>query len=668
MEKLKLDAFRDYRYLSDLRTAPDGADAAFLCAQADMEENGYDRDLWLLKEGRIPARLTGDGKTGGFLWEDAHTLLFASSRDPETKKKQEAGEECTSFYRIDTRGGEAVKAFTVPLNASLCEKLRDGRCLLRVDWDMRFSKAYTLSGKAKEELLREKKEEKDYQVVDELPFYFNGQGFINKHRDALFLYDEHTGKLTRVTGETFSTGSVRLDETRGRILYTGEPYTSRRLNKSGVYLFDVETGETKELLRPEVYDLYDAFFWGEEILLVGTDQQRYGLNENAQFYLLNPETGNIRLFAPYEQAVGSSVGSDCRLGGGESMRTQGMNLYFIATIRNASQLFVLRESGAIEPVYEREGSVDCFDLSGDALYFVGMQDMRLQEIYALNLKDGNRTQVTEFNRDVLNGVYVAEPQKLSYENDGTDLDGWVLLPKDFDPQKRYPGILDIHGGPKTVYGEVFYHEMQFWANEGYFVFFTNPRGGDGRGNEFADLRGKYGTIDYDDLMKFCDEVLNAYPQLDETRLAVTGGSYGGFMTNWIIGHTGRFAAAASQRSIANWIGFGFTSDIGDGFARDQMGLGEHGSVWKDGLEKLWFHSPLKYLDHCTTPTLFIHSDEDYRCPLSEGYQMAAALKQLGVETRMCIFRGENHELSRSGKPLHRVRRLKEITQWFAKRA
>ena len=129
----------------------------------------------------------------------------------------------------------------------------------------------------------------------------------------------------------------------------------------------------------------------------------------------------------------------------------------------------------------------------------------------------------------------------------------MLLPKDFDPQKTYPGILDIHGGPKTVYGEVFYHEMQVWANLGYFVFFCNPRGGDGRGNEFADLRGKYGTIDYRDLMAFTDQVLAAYPQLEETRLFVTGGSYGGFMTNWIEGHTHRFrAAATSGPSPTGW--------------------------------------------------------------------------------------------------------------------
>lgn len=210
-----------------------------------------------------------------------------------------------------------------------------------------------------------------------------------------------------------------------------------------------------------------------------------------------------------------------------------------------------------------------------------------------------------------------------------------------------------------MYGEVFYHEMQVWANEGYFVFFCNPIGSDGRDNEFADLRGKYGTCDYNNIMDFTDAVLKQYPAIDAQRVGVTGGSYGGFMTNWIIGHTSRFAAAASQRSIANWISFYGVSDIGMTFGPDQQG----GNIYDD-TEKLWWHSPVKYARACTTPTLFIHSDEDYRCPMAEGLQMYTALVDLGVESKLVYFKGENHELSRSGKPLHRMRRLNEITDWM----
>ena len=263
-------------------------------------------------------------------------------------------------------------------------------------------------------------------------------------------------------------------------------------------------------------------------------------------------------------------------------------------------------------------------------------------------------QLSDFNK--MEDTYVADPVEVSF---GEDLTGWVLLPKDYDETKKYPAILDIHGGPKTVYGEVFYHEMQYFASEGYFVFFCNPRGSDGKGNEFSDIRGKYGTIDYDDLMKFTDEVLNKYESIDKDRVGVTGGSYGGFMTNWIIGHTDRFKAAASQRSISNWISKFGTTDIGYYFVDDQ----QSGTPWNNA-DKLWWHSPLKYADKVKTPTLFIHSDEDYRCWMAEAFQMFSALKYHGVDSRICLFKGENHELSRSGKPTHRMRRLKEIISWF----
>lgn len=289
-----------------------------------------------------------------------------------------------------------------------------------------------------------------------------------------------------------------------------------------------------------------------------------------------------------------------------------------------------------------------------------MKANKLQEVF--RLESTAEQQLTAINEWVQTERHVSIPEHLCVETaPGVMIDGWVIKPVDFDSSKTYPAILDIHGGPKTVYGTIFFHEMQYWASEGYVVFFCNPRGSDGKGNDFANIRGKYGTIDYDDLMKFTDEVLKQHSYIDPQRLCVTGGSYGGYMTNWIIGHTDRFKAAASQRSIANWISKFCTTDIGYYFVEDQNA----GTPWNNQ-EKLWEHSPLKYADRVKTPTLFLHSEEDYRCWLTEGLQMFTALKFWGVESRLCMFRGENHELSRSGKPKHRLRRLKEITEWFNK--
>ena len=164
-------------------------------------------------------------------------------------------------------------------------------------------------------------------------------------------------------------------------------------------------------------------------------------------------------------------------------------------------------------------------------------------------------------------------------------------------------------------------------------------------------------------MDFTDTVLHHFPAIDPDRVCETGGSYGGFMTNWIIGHTDRFCCAVSQRSISNWISKSFMSDIGPYFNPDQCGASS-----PFAFNILWEHSPLKYAENAKTPTLFIHSDQDHRCPLPEGMQMMQALALKGIETRMCIFHGETHELSRSGKPKHRIRRLTEITNWFNKYA
>jgi dipeptidyl aminopeptidase/acylaminoacyl peptidase len=203
--------------------------------------------------------------------------------------------------------------------------------------------------------------------------------------------------------------------------------------------------------------------------------------------------------------------------------------------------------------------------------------------------------------------------------------------------------------------------MQYWCGKGFAVLFCNPTGSDGRGETFADLRGHYGETDYRDIMSFVDTALAQNPWIDAEHVGVTGGSYGGFMTNWIVGHTQRFKAAATQRSITNWLGFNLTSDIGYTFGEDQTG----GTPWNN-FEGLWRQSPGKYLDQATTPLLVIHSEEDYRCYMADGIQIFYALKQKGVDARMVLFKGENHELSRSGKPKNRVRRLQEITEWMEK--
>jgi len=344
------------------------------------------------------------------------------------------------------------------------------------------------------------------------------------------------------------------------------------------------------------------------------------------------------------------------------MKWANGKFYFTKRSWGDSHLVCMSEMGSVETVCSTPGAVLCFDIFGDLALMVAMRENDLAEIWAVNLSTGEEKQLTHFNTAYMQTHSVIQPERFVFTNsDGYELEGFVLKPIGYEPGKKYPGILEMHGGPKAVFGGVFHHEMQCLANKGYFVFFTNPRGSDGRGEKFADITEKLGGIDYNDFMEFTDEVLRRYPDIDEKRLGICGGSYGGFMCNWMIGHTNRFAAAASQRSISNYLTKILCTDIGFTHNLTQLGA----EPW-DGFDTVWDHSPLKYAQEAKTPTLFIQSDEDYRCWMSDALSMFTALKMNGCDSRLVLFHGENHELSRSGRPHNRITRLEEIGNWFDK--
>ena len=654
MQKLELKDFLDYQYLSSPAFSPDGTACAFVVAKAKTDESGYNRDLWLYDAQSACARpLTSGGDAGSFWWLDDNSLIFPAMRCAKDKSRAERGEPLTSFQRIRIDGGEAQPFFTVNARVNDLRVLDEDRFLLLCTHEIGEADWASLSDQTREDALKALEKEKDYEVLEEIPFWSNGVGFTSHKRARLCLYTRSTGALVPVTGEWFDVHGFSV---RGqKVLFWGGEYDGKAAQTDGLFCFDAQSQEVQCVVPDGRFSISKADFWGEDIVFFASEMRTYGLNENPALFAMR--NGEPVMLWDKDEEPGSNVGSDCRLGGGKKVCFDGDFVYYTA-VRDVDTVLVrVNRAGDEEILLSGPGSVDAFALSDGAILFVGMRGLRLQELY--ELKNGQARRLTDFNEAIFANKSLSEPIPLSCESDGTEIHGFVMSPVGFDPQKTYPCILDIHGGPKTAYGSVFFHEMQVWANDGYFVVLCNPRGSDGRGNAFADIRGKYGTIDYDDLMRFLDATIAAYPQIDPTRLGVTGGSYGGFMTNWIIGHTQRFKAAASQRSIANWVSKFNTTDIGYYFNADQVGA----TPWSDP-EKLWWHSPVRYANKAVTPTLFIHSDEDYRCWLAEGLQMFTALKYHGVEARLCLFHGENHELSRSGKPCHRVRRLEEITRWF----
>ncbi|MBE3593294.1 MAG: S9 family peptidase [Thermoanaerobacter sp.] len=661
MEKLQLEDFTKFKFLSGLKFSPSGSHAAFVVHRMDVEENKYLSNIWVLDtKTKKYFQLTSFNEERGFVWLDDDYILFAASRNPKDKEKAESGEEFTKYYKINIHGGEATEAFVISKKVTEILPVDDDTFLVIALYNVNKKDLEGLREEEKKKELERRKEEKDYEVFDEIPFWANGEGVINKDRGRLYVYKLSDNKLQPITDEYTDVYSLKVNKEKTKAVFIGKSYKDKMPLTSDVYIYNLKVGELKKVNKDSDFSYRYVDFLGDKIICAGTDMKKYGINENSKFYILE-ESGERRCITPeLDMSLGNSVNSDVRYGSGFSFKAEGDYLYFISTERYNAYLNRINLEGKIEKVIDKDGSVDMFDVCGDNILFIGFRGLKLLELY--EYKDGQEIQITDFNEWVQKEKKLSKPERVEVETrPGHFIDGWVIKPVDYEEGKKYPAILDIHGGPKTVYGDVYFHEMQYWASEGYFVFFCNPVGSDGRGNEFADIRGKYGTIDYEDIMKFTDYVLENYKDIDSERVGVTGGSYGGFMTNWIIGHTDRFKAAVSQRSISNWFTEFGTTDIGYYFVPDQVG----GTPW-DNFEKYWDNSPLKYADKVKTPTLFLHSDEDFRCWLSEALQMFTALKYLGVESRLVICHGENHDLSRSGKPKHRIRRLKEITDWFNK--
>jgi dipeptidyl aminopeptidase/acylaminoacyl peptidase len=226
---------------------------------------------------------------------------------------------------------------------------------------------------------------------------------------------------------------------------------------------------------------------------------------------------------------------------------------------------------------------------------------------------------------------------------------------------KRPLILEIHGGPHALYGNAFFHEFQTLAAQGYHVLYTNPRGSRGYGEQFcSEIAGGWGNLDYQDLMAAVDLIVQR-PDVDAERLGVAGGSYGGYMTNWIVGHTNRFKAAITMRCLSNFLSFYGTSDIGPWFGERELA----GSP-RDQLARYWELSPLAHVEKVQTPILILHGEQDLRCPLEQAEQWFVSLRRLGKTAEFVRFPEESHDLSRSGRPDRRLLRMERIVEWFGR--
>lgn len=634
-----LDFFAKVKAISQVKTI--GDNVFFILRQASVKDDNYSSDLYQLVDGKA-VRLTSTGHFGSYEIIDNAIV----TRKHEGKK--------TVFYKQTKSYGGPQEWFSIPYQVGQIKFVDDNHFF------------FTTSKKVEEaslvlpDSLKAQDADKRYRVFEQVPFWSNGRGDIKRQHTVLYYYNQ--GKVTALTDSLSGVGSLELSKDKRYLVYTDNREHGPKSFTNKLYVIDTKSLQNRELVVGDsVRYGFPSFIDGEHILLSIGKRNIDNPQANTPYYRLNVKTGNSQFIHDNDiYAIGDGTASDVKSGNRSEILFEKQGFVFKTTKADYSALARLSyQSGQVQLLTPAHFNVDEYIPYKKGYLLVGAYDQDGQELFYFDGKSAPQ-RLSDINTSLFEAHHIAHPQEIKYINsDGLELRGFALPPIGYEPGKKYPTILDIHGGPKAAYGFNFFHEMQYWTAQGYAVIFANPHGSGSNGNNFANLKGKFGGPDYDDLMAFVDTAIEQADFIDKERLGVTGGSYGGVMTNWIIGHTNRFRAAASQRSISNWISLTALSDIGYSFVDGYSGT----DIWGN-TDLLWKQSPLAYADKVTTPTLFIHSDEDYRCPLPEGLQMFSALRYHQVPARIVIFKGENHELSRSGRPKNRIRRLQEITNWF----
>jgi len=509
-----------------------------------------------------------------------------------------------------------------------------------------------------------KYEDRDALEVERLPVLRDGVGWAFDRFQSVHIVDYPGGHTRRVSPELVEAWGAAWSPDASSIAYArqSDPLDPDRAE---IVVYDVESGSERVVARGLAVS---GLAWSPDgrYLAVRGHRWERGRSTHHRILVLDAGTGEEVdcLSCMLDRNTLNTVNSDVRGPGcAENLYwAQDGYIYFHVHDRGRVHVYRGRPGGDPEPVLAPEKAVvDEFHVPRQpgAIYYTLMTPVEPPELHVYMAGESQR--LTNHNDAWLQERLVEEPLEFQVETRyGQEIDLWILPPaRPEECESCAPWALYIHGGPKTSYGYGFILEFHVLSGSGVAVVYGNPHGSDGYSEEFADIRGAYGTVDYEDLMTIADSAPSLYPALDEARAAVMGGSYGGWMTNYILTKTHRFRAAITMRGCSNWSSFYGASDIGWTFAPDQLGA----TPWTDPktyVEK----SPLFHADKIRTPTLIIHATEDYRCPMDQALTLYTALKANRVPTRLLLFPQENHDLSRSGKPRRRVRRLHEELSWL----
>jgi len=634
--------------VGDPRFSPDGTRVAYVVNRIDRDANRYRSAIWLapVDGSEEPRQLTsGDRMDGSPRWSpDGRWLAFVSSRDGEEEKAHE------ELYVLPADGGEPRRLTNGNEDVESIAWSPDSR---------RIAFARRVPDDAYEE---EDDRRRAPRRFTRLMYKLDGEGWVGDRRRHLFVVglDEDERQLTD--------GDCEDDEPAWSADGTRIVFTSMRGDRwdvelvEALYELDIEAqgAEPKRLSRPDEGAAMASFSPDGSLVAYRHEPDDRTYPHHGQIAVMRPDGSERRILT-------ASLDRQCTpFPLVREPAWDGDRIVFRIEDGGNVHIYAVAADGSSEPelLVGGEQSTGLFDVHDGKLVYTASTATRPHELF---VDDGKR--LTSVSDDFVSGRELAEPERFTAVSaDGTEVDAWLVRPPDFEEGRRHPVLLTIHGGPFTQYETGFFDEVQVYAGAGYCVLYSNPRGGSGYSEEWGRaIRGPgedagpgWGTVDYDDLMSVVDTALERFPFLDGDRVGVLGGSYGGYMTSWIVGHTKRFKAALSERAVNHLVSAFGSSDVFWIFER-QFG----GPMWEHVDDWLRM-SPATYAREIETPLLVVHSESDLRCDIEQGEHLFTLLRLLGREVEMLRFPRESHELSRSGSPVHRVQRFEAILEWFGR--
>ena len=646
--------------INGCQISPDEGQIVYSIQTVDAETEKKYTHLWRIPaEGGEPQQLTfGNHSNSSPKWSpDGKWIAFLSNRLDESQSQ---------IYLLPVSGGESRAITDVEGDFGEFDWSPDSQ---KIVFEFRAHDSEDVEMKQdekKKELGRVAR-----RVENRVFFKLDAYGYLPEAHYHLWTVDINTQDTKQLTdSEIHDEAGAVWSPDGGRITFFSNRTEQPDLNpdKIDLFMFDLKAGNFNRLDTPDGPKWKASFSPdGNKIAYFGHKGLKAGYKNDELWVVDLEQDGSAQsLTADFDYDVGGGVINDTGsvISSAPVWSADGQRLYYQVGRHGRTTLHSIQVNGeGHEVVLKFDGVVSGFSLGDQKkrlAYIHGTMTDPCQ-IATLHLGDEKPQLLTHLNASLLNEIDFGELEEVWFKGaDDNDLQGWILKPPNFDPEKQYPSIMEVHGGPLAQYGFFFMHEFFYLAGQGYVVYFCNPRGGQGYGEEHAKAiyYGNWGTVDYADIMAWAD-LIQTKTYIDPDRMGVTGGSYGGYMTVWIIGHTHRFKAAVSQRCVSNLISMWGSSDFNWSFQ----------SIFDDkapyeNLEVLWQCSPIKHIGSAKTPTLVIHSMQDLRCAIEQSEQVYVALQNLGVDTEFLMFPDSPHGVSRTGRTDRKVVRLEGILDWF----